>query len=202
MLRITPHVIDEERIDQLCDQIEDGQICDDISVESGAAIYEIERLIGAPVRQYTDPLRRLLKKKRIPDFSQHKCDIYGQTYRIRGIASMCNQGEAERCAREKKFKVEIPEPMWWPEKGDLILSATIYVDERYLKMIQCIVKSDDIDKIQISSKSLSKRDARMRRLGQWMHLYRNSFKYYIEKLWEKGGDLASIDTVNYRQIER
>jgi hypothetical protein len=194
-------MIDEERIEQLCEKIDKGPHSGGIAPSTQDALSEIERLVGRIVRQYTEPLRRLLVKKRIPDVSRHTCEVYGQTMRIRGIASMCNQGEIEQRERDAKFKVDVPEPMHWPEKGSLWLSARVDVEGRYYKHISCVVSAEDIDAIPITSKSLSKREARMRRLGQWMRLYCNEFRFHIERLWEDGNDLADIDEVTYQDVK-
>lgn len=194
-------MIDEEQIRQLCDQIIRRPHYGGIASDRHAALTKIEQLIGPPATEYTRSLRRLLEKKRVRDLTQHSSCVYEQAYRIRGIAGLINQWKIERREREAKFKVDVPEPTWWPETGDLILVARVYVKERAYKHIRCVVSAADIDSMPNSSKSLSKRQARSRRLGQWVRIHCAAFRIHIERLWEDGNDLCSVEVINYRETK-
>lgn len=192
-------MIDEARIKALCEQIERGQLSDGVSPETGTALAEIEQLIGTSVRQYTEPLRGMLKRKRIPDWSRHTCDVLGQTMRIRGIARIFNQGEAEQIEREKVFKVEVEQPIHWPMSGDWRFLARIYQDGKYTKSITCIIRDKYIDSIQVSSKSLSKREKRSRKLSL-LGRCDLSFQYHIERLHRDGIDVLKIEEIDYEDF--
>lgn len=194
-------MINLEKVDAICKEIDEGPHYGGLRPETDSLLQELGKIIGRIVFQYTDPLRGLLKKKRIHDLSAHAVEIYGYTLRIRKIARMCNQGEIERRERDADFRVEVPEPMYWPMKGDLHLTATIYIEGEFYKRIRCVVFSETIDNIEISSKSLSKRAARERRLGQWLVTYCNEFRIYIEEKWKTGDDLSKLDELTYRDLK-
>ena len=89
-------MIDISKVDELCSIINKGPHSGGVDHRTEGALLELERLIGRPAIEYTRPLRRLLAKKRLDDVEAHSVEVYGQTLRISGIASICNRWEQER----------------------------------------------------------------------------------------------------------
>lgn len=194
--------VDEDRVSKLCDEIE-NQFRGKGYTRPLADVFAEIQSFGPFANEFIDDLKRLEKKLsgRINDLNAFISDVLGRTHRIRIRATAWNIGTKEIEEREKKFRIEITEPLFW-EHSPFIFSARVYVDEKFVSHISCSVSDADLATIPLSNRSLSKREARIRRLGERCEGFRSGFLRFIEDEWKNGGDLTAIKQIKWSQAKR
>jgi hypothetical protein len=184
-------MIDEEAVRVLCDQLESTwderqrlSLLDRIDAVSRGCAHEKKAI-----------LRGLYKRKRIPNASAHRSDICANIEAIRTLCRIQNRLAADLESERQKFRVEIPPPWRYPESGDFVFQARVYIDGRFRSSIACIVTEADVDSCRIANRSLSKIRTRMRKIDENIRLWEQSFSSHIEKLWASGAELSAVATL-------
>ena len=198
LARLGLSLVDETLVKSACKKLEgfaDGRITTE---ECQGLLVVIEReLPGA--REFTGAIRRLIAKKRIDNLALWRSEFFVQVTRIKMRASAHNIGAKLRAEELQKFRVEMVDPIIW-NHGPLVFHARIYIDEEFCLSIECIVSEKELDDLPISSRSLSKRKARERRINDYYQSFCTGFQLYLERRRREGADIKSISRLTWSEV--
>lgn len=202
MTYVKRQYVDEDKVSKLCDEIENQFRGKGYKRPLSEVFAEIQSF-GPFANEFIEDLKRLEKKfsGRINDLNAFVADVLGRTHRIRIRATAWNLATKSIEEREKKFRIEITEPLFW-EHSPFTFSARVYVDEKFVSHISCSVSDADLANIPLTNKSLSKREARLRRLGERCEGFRWGFQRFIEDEWKAGRDLAALKNIAWTETGR
>ena len=194
--------VDEDAVAVLCREIEDQFMGKDIKRPLTEILRQIDSY-GPFAREFISNLQNLNSRStgHLKDHNAFIQEVLGQTTRIRMRAPMWNCGTKEIEERERRFRVEVTEPMFL-DASPVIFLASIYIHEKYATTVRCAVYDEDIADIPLGSKSLSKRQARIRRLETHWRFFVRDFPFHLEELWKDGQDLSKLNEVRWSEVKR
>jgi len=193
--------VDEERISAICDEIEKFFSGKGFSRPLKQMLAEVQSY-GPFANEFVEDLRLLDAKgaHRYSSLNAYIAEAYSRAGRIRIVASSWNKGSKAVEERERKFRIEMAEPINW-DQSPFVFSANVFIEDKYSTLVQCVVSDAELATIQIGSKSLSKRQARLRRLNEWYNIFRLGFTRYIEREWASGKDIRALKKITWAQVE-
>lgn len=190
--------VDENQVSAWCDRLEGIFNGRGDRREGLGILYDLER--GPPfARGKVGPLRRLLQQERIRDVGKWRDDGYRYAWAIKNLAAIWNWGVREQIKRKRRIRVELSDPLDI-DRSPLVFHASVYIEDRYHGSVACVVTDNELATLNISTRSLSNRQARLRRINDYYRCFEVEFPSFIEKRWEEGVDLTVKRQITWAEI--
>ncbi|MBU6299854.1 MAG: hypothetical protein KGJ79_16175 [Alphaproteobacteria bacterium] len=191
-------LIDESQVGSLCHRLL-GVLDGTTRLEDGLQILsDIDRKYRF-AGEKTARLKGLFGMKRIPDLGRWKYEVLSNVKAIEQIAGIHNQCSRQLIDELRCFRVELRPPWDW-ERSPVVFVASVYVADRFHGAISCVVTDDELSRLPIGTRSLSKRQARLRRIGDYCRAFEAGFPAHIERCWEKGEDLTQRGRLTWTEV--